>query len=242
MCVRLSNWTENQWLQYDVGPPRQISGIVTRGHGGWEHRRHAAWVTSYTLSYSNDTLVWFSYRDGNHLDPKVLPMRLLLLGWKLSPVAFYHWLMLQNTTWLSFQANSWWNVRPLCGGIRMAFNKKWAQERGISVLDQPWASSLLASAWKNNVNRSASRLFYPSHPPSTHPPSLLHRTSGRMKRTKRENMWFNRLTPSHSGITSRSSLQYHFRLISVSDFRSSQRWGHFSISWDTVNQRVGGGG
>lgn len=62
---------ENQWLQYDVGPPRQITGIVTRGHGGWEHRRHTAWVTSYTLSYSNDTLVWFSYRDGNHLDPKV---------------------------------------------------------------------------------------------------------------------------------------------------------------------------
>jgi hypothetical protein len=46
---------------------------VTRGHGGWEskQRHHVSWVSSYTLSYSNDTLLWFSYRDGNHLDPKV---------------------------------------------------------------------------------------------------------------------------------------------------------------------------
>ena len=27
----------------------------------------------------------------------------VLLGWKLSPVVFYHWLKLRNTTWLSFQ-------------------------------------------------------------------------------------------------------------------------------------------
>jgi hypothetical protein len=26
------------------------------------------------LSYSNDTLLWFSYRDGNHLDAKVSPL------------------------------------------------------------------------------------------------------------------------------------------------------------------------
>ena len=32
---------------------------------------------------------------------------LFLLGWKLSPVVFYHWLVLRNTTWLSFQANDW---------------------------------------------------------------------------------------------------------------------------------------
>lgn len=63
----------DQWIQYDLGPPRQITGVVTRGHGGWEskQRHHVSWVSSYTLSYSNDTLLWFSYRDGNHLDPKI---------------------------------------------------------------------------------------------------------------------------------------------------------------------------
>lgn len=63
----------DQWIQYDLGPPRQIMGVVTRGHGGWENkqRHHVSWITSYTMSYSNDTLLWFSYRDGNHLDPKV---------------------------------------------------------------------------------------------------------------------------------------------------------------------------
>ena len=30
----------------------------------------------------------------------------ILLGWKLIPVVFYHWLTLRNTTWLSFQPNS----------------------------------------------------------------------------------------------------------------------------------------
>ena len=32
-----------------------------------------------------------------------------LLGWKLSPVAFYHQLRLWNTTWLSFQPNTTYN-------------------------------------------------------------------------------------------------------------------------------------
>ena len=34
-----------------------------------------------------------------------------LLDWKLSPVAFYHWIRLRNTTWLSFQANA--SVKPI---------------------------------------------------------------------------------------------------------------------------------
>ena len=32
---------------------------------------------------------------------------LILLGWKLSPVAFSRWLTVRNTTWLSFQPNSY---------------------------------------------------------------------------------------------------------------------------------------
>ena len=29
------------------------------------------WVTSYSVSYSNDTKIWFYYKDANHLEAKV---------------------------------------------------------------------------------------------------------------------------------------------------------------------------
>jgi len=58
--------TNNEWLQFDLGPPTQITGLVTKGQG---NRR--CFVTSYTLSYSNDTSVWFFYKDVNHFEPKI---------------------------------------------------------------------------------------------------------------------------------------------------------------------------
>jgi len=80
-----SSSSAEQWLQFDLGPPRQVTGIITRGYGGGvdltqhgkaygkQHKTQQGsfWVTSYTLSYSNDSVLWFSYRDGNHLDVKV---------------------------------------------------------------------------------------------------------------------------------------------------------------------------
>lgn len=42
--------------------------MVTRGRGD-TGRKH--WVKAYTLTYSNDSKVWFTYKDGNHLDTKV---------------------------------------------------------------------------------------------------------------------------------------------------------------------------
>ena len=30
-------------------------------------------MTSYSLSYSNDTKIWFYYKDANHLEAKVDP-------------------------------------------------------------------------------------------------------------------------------------------------------------------------
>jgi hypothetical protein len=57
---------DNEWLQFDLGPPTQITGLVTKGQG---NRR--CFVTSYTLSYSNDTSVWFFYKDVNHFEPKI---------------------------------------------------------------------------------------------------------------------------------------------------------------------------
>ena len=61
-------WAEHQWLQLDLGPPTQVTGIVTKGRGDKK-----TWVTSYSLSYSNDTKIWFYYKDANHLEAKVSP-------------------------------------------------------------------------------------------------------------------------------------------------------------------------
>jgi hypothetical protein len=57
---------EHEWLQFDLGPPTTVTGLVTRGQG--DRKR---FITSYSMSYSNDSSVWFFYKDANHLDPKV---------------------------------------------------------------------------------------------------------------------------------------------------------------------------
>ncbi len=64
-CPRRQN--RHQWLQFDLGPPHRITGLATRGRG--DKRR--SFVTSYSVSYSNDSSVWFFYKDANHLEPKV---------------------------------------------------------------------------------------------------------------------------------------------------------------------------
>jgi len=56
----------HQWLQMDLGPPKLVTGIVTKGRGDKKN-----WVTSYSISYSNDTKIWFYYKDANHLEAKV---------------------------------------------------------------------------------------------------------------------------------------------------------------------------
>ena len=57
---------DRQWLELDLGPPTVVTGLVTRGRGDKKH-----WVTSYSVSYSNDSNVWFYYKDANHLEAKV---------------------------------------------------------------------------------------------------------------------------------------------------------------------------
>ena len=39
---------------------------MTKGRGDKKN-----WVTSYSVSYSNDTKIWFYYKDANHLEAKV---------------------------------------------------------------------------------------------------------------------------------------------------------------------------
>ncbi|XP_069674564.1 lactadherin-like isoform X2 [Periplaneta americana] len=65
-CSRHTN--QHQWLQFDLGPATQVTGILTKGRADTKRRQ---WVTSYTVSYSNDSVVWFVYKDGNQLGPKV---------------------------------------------------------------------------------------------------------------------------------------------------------------------------
>ena len=58
--------SDHQWLQFDLGPATQVTGMVTRGQG--DRKRY---VTSYTMAYSNDSVTWYEYKDSNHLEAKV---------------------------------------------------------------------------------------------------------------------------------------------------------------------------
>lgn len=110
LCCCLCHKLADQWIQYDLGPPRQITGVVTRGHGGWEskQRHHVSWVSSYTLSYSNDTLLWFSYRDGNHLDPKVSTLFLFPISSKLKNFfSFNHLRLIEFIASFSSYVHGW---------------------------------------------------------------------------------------------------------------------------------------
>ena len=59
-------FSEHEWLQFDLGPPTMVTGLITRGQG--DRKR---FITSYSMSYSNDSSVWFFYKDANHLEAKV---------------------------------------------------------------------------------------------------------------------------------------------------------------------------
>ncbi|THD27537.1 Coagulation factor 5 8 type C terminal [Fasciola hepatica] len=57
-----------QWLQIDVGPPTQITGVIMKGRGDTKRPQY---VTRFKLSYSNDTRLWYFYKDAAPLDPRV---------------------------------------------------------------------------------------------------------------------------------------------------------------------------
>lgn len=63
-CARKQS--NHEWLQFDLGPPTTVTGLITRGQG--DRRR---FVTSYSMSYSNDSSVWYFYKDANHLEGKI---------------------------------------------------------------------------------------------------------------------------------------------------------------------------
>ncbi|TGZ63766.1 hypothetical protein CRM22_006732 [Opisthorchis felineus] len=57
-----------QWLQIDVGPPTQITGVILKGRGDYKRPQY---VTRFKLSYSNDTRLWYFYKDATPLDPRL---------------------------------------------------------------------------------------------------------------------------------------------------------------------------
>lgn len=58
-CAKTND--ENQWLQFDLGPPTLVTGVVTKGRMDVKKR---AWVKSYKLSFSNDSSVGHFYNEG----------------------------------------------------------------------------------------------------------------------------------------------------------------------------------
>ncbi|XP_041365441.1 lactadherin-like isoform X2 [Gigantopelta aegis] len=65
-CAKGQN--DKQWLQVDVGPPTLVTGVLTKGRAD-TRRKH--WVERFRVSYSNDTRLWYFYKDADHLDPKL---------------------------------------------------------------------------------------------------------------------------------------------------------------------------
>lgn len=61
------NMVADQWLQFDIGPPTLVTGLVTKGRGD-SSKKH--WVTKFHVSYSNDSQDWHFYKE-NGLDIKV---------------------------------------------------------------------------------------------------------------------------------------------------------------------------
>jgi lactadherin len=69
MNIIFSQWlAEGQWIEIDVGPPTLITGVITKGRAD-SKKQH--WVTRFKISYSNDSQVWYQYKDAHHADPRV---------------------------------------------------------------------------------------------------------------------------------------------------------------------------
>jgi lactadherin len=95
-CAKDNN--VNQWLQFDIGPPTLVTGLITKGRGD-TGKKH--WVTRYRLSYSNDSQVWYYYKDASHLDPKIADWPVSSPVWNKPPITANR----INIGWLEFGGN-----------------------------------------------------------------------------------------------------------------------------------------
>ena len=58
-AARYSRLYKHPWLQVDLGSYQVVSKVATQGRDG----TYVQWVTSYTLSYSQDGVTFIYYRD-----------------------------------------------------------------------------------------------------------------------------------------------------------------------------------
>jgi len=78
----------DQWMQFDVGPPTLVTGLVTKGRGD-STKKH--WVTKFRVSYSNDSKTWNFYMENgqtvkvNHPSTTIFYVAINTLG---SPESF----------------------------------------------------------------------------------------------------------------------------------------------------------
>ena len=86
--------TAEQWLQFDIGPPTLVTGVVTKGRGDGR-KKH--WVTEYRLSYSNDSRLWHFYKDEPLQEIKARLLLLLLLTHSSTQPAYLHSLLNYHT-------------------------------------------------------------------------------------------------------------------------------------------------
>ncbi|XP_064232308.1 lactadherin isoform X1 [Aotus nancymaae] len=64
------SYDKDQWLQVDLGSPKQVTGIITQGVRNFGSIQ---FVASYKVAYSNDSMNWTEYQDRRTGSSKIFP-------------------------------------------------------------------------------------------------------------------------------------------------------------------------
>ena len=58
----------NQWLQVDLGSHTTVTGVATQGRNSTKWRQ---WITTFTLQFSFDGVIFQSYKEPGKMSAKV---------------------------------------------------------------------------------------------------------------------------------------------------------------------------
>lgn len=64
------SYSNDQWLQVDLGSPKEVTGIITQGARNFGSIQ---FVASYKVAYSNDSANWTEYQDPRTGSSKIFP-------------------------------------------------------------------------------------------------------------------------------------------------------------------------
>uniref|UniRef100_A0A2I3G552 Milk fat globule EGF and factor V/VIII domain containing n=1 Tax=Nomascus leucogenys TaxID=61853 RepID=A0A2I3G552_NOMLE len=64
------SYSNDQWLQVDLGSPKEVTGIITQGARNFGS---VQFVASYKVAYSNDSANWTEYQDPRTGSSKIFP-------------------------------------------------------------------------------------------------------------------------------------------------------------------------